>query len=123
MPQATGQSHKKDAWDKLQILANCIALVLLGILGTFFESSFKSRELNLKYISLAVEVLRLKPEATPTNLRKWAIDIVNRYSSVPLPSDAQKELMTNPFPSGKALLDEQGRLILDENGKKIITNQ
>ena len=113
------EKHKKDGWDKFQVWINFIAVIVIASIGLIVDSTLKSREVNVKYVEMAVNILKTKPDSSPKNLRKWAIDVVNTYSKVPLSQEAQEELKTNSLPSGKVLETEDGKIITIEDGKVI----
>jgi len=55
----------------------------------------KGRELNLKYVELAVTILKEEPNEKTKNLREWAIKNINNYSNIKMSSEVQKELENN----------------------------
>jgi hypothetical protein len=56
---------------------------------------------SVRYIEIAVGILREKPDQEKTNaLRVWAVNVVSSYSPIPLSPDAIKELKQNPLPKG-----------------------
>ena len=114
------ENKKKDGWDKFQICINFSAIVVIAGVGLFVNSSLKSREVNVKYVEMAVDILRAKPDESQKNLRGWAINLINTYSKVPLPVEAQQELKTNSLPKGAVLTDENGSAITDEKGNAIL---
>jgi hypothetical protein len=113
------EKQKKDGWDKFQIWINCISLILIASIGLILNSTLQNREVNSKYVEIAVEILKTDPDKSPKNLRTWAIDVVNEYSKVKLSIGAQEELKTNSLPSGKVLATEDGKIITTEDGKAI----
>ena len=110
---------KKDGWDKFHILTNFIAVLVIAIVGWCIDSTLKRRETSAKMVEVAVGVLKSKPNASNGNLRTWAIQVVNRYSEVPLPIQAQEELKTNALPVRAFLTDANGNFITDEGGARI----
>jgi hypothetical protein len=115
------EKNKKDGWDKFQVWINFIAVIVIASIGLIVDSTLKSREVNLKYVEMAVDILKTKPEESPKNIRVWAIDVVNAYSKVPLSSEAQAELKTNSLPGGPVLTTEDGKIITTEDGKAILS--
>lgn len=89
-------------WKKAQTVSTIIASVLIPIviafIGHIVNQSIKNNELSLSYIELAVGILKDEPKPGTENLRAWAIDVVNNYSSVKLTTDAKKELRERPLP-------------------------
>jgi hypothetical protein len=116
------EKPKKDGWDKFQILVNCFAVIVIAGIGGCVDSTLKNREVSAKYVEIAVNILRVKPEDSSKNLREWAINVVNKYSIIQLSPDALAELRTNSLPAGNFLLDANGNIIQDVGGSPIKTN-
>lgn len=92
----------KDLWDKIQILGGTIAIpIVVLILGQIFSESIRQGESRAKFVELAVEILKTDPKTTATTpgLRDWAIDLINKYSEVPLPQRLSDSLLKNSVPS------------------------
>lgn len=87
---------KEQTW--LDIVIKAIAaigipLVLLSI-GNDFTSSLKEREVRHELVKVAVGILQQEPKPETEDLRRWAAQVVNDYSGVPLGS-AQEQLVNN----------------------------
>jgi hypothetical protein len=108
---------KKDWWDKFHILTNAFAVVGVVIVGWWIDSTLKRRETSAKMVEVAVGVLKSKPDESSSNLRTWAIQVVNKYSEVPLPIQAQEELKTNALPVRTVLTDAAGNVMMDSSGR------
>jgi len=63
-----------------------------GLVGNSYSNALKEREIQIRYVELAPH-----PGEGPTdkniNLREWAINVINSYSTVKLPKEAQSELL------------------------------
>lgn len=74
-----------------------IATILIPILvvwmGNRLSRAFKEKEIRLKYIEMAIDVLKEKPESKDLDIRQWAIDIITEYSEIELPKTAQTRLL------------------------------
>jgi GH24 family phage-related lysozyme (muramidase) len=83
-------------WQKIQILSGLAASILvpliIGIVGQGINRSIQANEIGLRYVELAVDILKEPPRSETENLRNWAVSVVNGYSRVPLPEAAQQEL-------------------------------
>ena len=85
---------QKDWWDKIEILGK-IGVSFLVLFATFFfgnriDQSLKNREISLRYVEFAVKII-VNP-LSDEDLRKWAADIINIYSEVPLPKETRIKL-------------------------------
>jgi hypothetical protein len=87
---------KKDLWDKLPAVAAVIASILVPLtvafVGNAHSSAMKASENRVKYVELAVSILRVEPNADNTPLRGWAADVLNNESPIPLSPEALKSL-------------------------------
>ena len=91
-------AKEKDIWDKMSaasaLLASVLVPVVLAIVGNWYSNAVKRSEVQLKYTELAMTILKEKPSAETEAMRRWAIQIIDRYSGVPMSEQAQNELFT-----------------------------
>ena len=84
----------KDSWDKLQVLASVVASVFIPLtvawIGYVYNTSIKNSENSVKYVELAVSILRV--EGNDGALRSWAVDLLNHQAAVKLSVEAQDQL-------------------------------
>jgi hypothetical protein len=117
-------ASQKDCWDKFKIIINVFALiavpVLIGLYGHFINSTLKKKEIEVKYIEIAVSILREKPNDETAGLRNWAVDVLRSYSPIPINKDVIEELKHNPLPGLMYLTDQKGKIITDEKDEPII---
>jgi len=71
-------------------------------------------------IELSIDILTIKPSKEADPLREWAIDILDRYSEVPISEEAKNELKKRSIREASYLLTENGKRILTESGDPII---
>ncbi len=100
-PDAAKQSASTVEVMKLltTIIASVAIPIVLLIVGKGIEGSVKSKELETKYVEISVGILTEPPSPETVNLRKWAIDNINRYAEIKLSEEAQEELNTESLPS------------------------
>jgi len=76
--------------------ALAIAAVTVPIATAFIASGFANasarREANVRLTELAVGILRAEPTAATRDIREWAVDVVERYSEVPISAAAKGAL-------------------------------
>jgi hypothetical protein len=77
-----------------KIIASLALPIVLAVLGYWFNDSLKSRELNVKYVEIAVNVLSQPPSEETKSLRLWAIDLINMHAAVKI-DDALREVLVN----------------------------
>lgn len=93
--------EKKDSWEKLSSLSTIIASIFIPIavviIGNMYSSALKESETQVRYVELAVEILKEKPSDKKHNLRKWAVDLINNYSEIEIDSQTREELLNDPL--------------------------
>ena len=90
---------EKDNWDKAKIIFQIVAIISIIIYGHIINSSLKEREMDLKIVQVAVDILRTEPNDNTVILREWAIEIVNNLSGVPLNEQVKQELLNKQLPA------------------------
>lgn len=73
------------------------ALVLFS--GHLYKETESKRGIHEKYVELSIEVLSQKPDPKTLELRRWALNVLHRYSEVPIHEEAQKHMLENAIPS------------------------
>jgi hypothetical protein len=111
---------EKDRWDKFKIIALIAVPLVIGFFGHSINSTLKQREIEVKYVEIAVSILREKPSEQTAGLRDWAVEVLRSYSPIPLGADVIEELKRNPLPGNIFLTDEKGKIITDQKGEPII---
>jgi len=81
-----------------EILAILVGTILIPILISHstkeYSKSLKEREIGIRYVELAINILREDPaKQDMEDLRTWAIAVINKYSSIPLSEKSKNELM------------------------------
>ncbi len=86
-----------DSWEKLKTLSTVLSVVVipvaLGIIGNQYTKSMKEREIQHKFVEMAINILNEKPTADNRNLRDWATKVIDKYSGVPMTEEARKDLI------------------------------
>ena len=112
-------------WEKLKVLSTLIATLAIPVVLAFVANSFskdqKEKEIGMRYVELAVQILRSEPNSETKALRTWAISIIDHYSQVPLPAEAKNELEFQQLKAEVQKLSEiqlEASKALDEMDKK-----
>lgn len=89
------------SWEKLKPISALIASVFVPLavvmIGSWYSSALKESEIQVRYVELAVGILKESPSEEKANMRKWAVDVVNNYSEIKLDGKAQEELLKTPL--------------------------
>jgi uncharacterized protein YjbI with pentapeptide repeats len=89
-------TSKKNIWDKLSSAASILGALLIpvvvAIVGSVLASAMKEDENRVKYTELAISILKEEPSDENRALRNWGIDVIDKYSGVPMSPEARKEL-------------------------------
>jgi hypothetical protein len=91
-------------WEKVKIKAQVFSWVaiplIIALSGYFIQTAIKEREIRIRYVELAINILR-EPRETSKNendaLRSWAIEVLSRYSPIELNEDIKRELTKRPI--------------------------
>jgi hypothetical protein len=112
-------------WEKLKVLSTLIATlaipVVLALVANSFSKDQKEKEIGIRYVELAVQILRSEPNSETKALRTWAISIIDHYSQVPLPAEAKNELEFQQLKSDVqklSVIQQETSKALDEMDKK-----
>jgi hypothetical protein len=93
----------KDTWDKLQAIAAFVASIFVPLavvlVGNSYSRSMKETENRVKYVELAVSILRAEPSVGTAALRGWAVDVLQQQAIVPLSEDAKEQLKLQKLPT------------------------
>ncbi len=91
------KSENKDVWDKLGTLSALIASVLVPIVivfvGNSYTSEMKHSEIRVKYLELAIGILKTSPSKDTEDIRKWAVKVIDNYSELPMDEKTKNELL------------------------------
>lgn len=84
-------------WDKLKAVAGVVSAVVIPVVllvvGNWYSTAIKEREIESQFVELAVEILREEPRPETENLRRWATEVIDRYSGVTLPTQTRDDLI------------------------------
>jgi N-acetyl-anhydromuramyl-L-alanine amidase AmpD len=83
----------------ITVIASIVIPIVLVTVGEGIEGSLKSKELETKYVEISVGILTQSPSPETANLRRWAIDNINRYAEIQLSEQAQEELKSESLPT------------------------
>ena len=72
--------------------------IVVAIVGFFVQRSLSSEGLKKDYVQIAISVLMQAPSKDGTDLRTWAIKVLEVNSPVPLPEKAKEDLYRLAFP-------------------------
>lgn len=92
------------SWQKLSALSAFLAAVLVplavALTGQKVSTALKEREMQGKFVELAVGILREPPKFTEVDsIRGWATGILSKYSGVAMTRGVQQALQsTTPLP-------------------------
>jgi len=98
------ESHKPDAWDRFETISRTLSIaaipVLLAVVGWLVQRQLQKQSVSKDYVQLAVSILR-EPDSSKINteLRSWAVDLLNAYSVVKLSAR-----MSDVLKTGQAVL-------------------
>jgi LAS superfamily LD-carboxypeptidase LdcB len=74
-------------------VSSVISAVAIPFVGYWVSSAVKNKEIEGKFVELAVSILKEEPKPSQLNLRQWATDIINHYSGISLSKQAASDLI------------------------------
>jgi|SRR4029450_13259267 hypothetical protein len=116
MSEAKSRSDP-NVWEKARtmsaILAAVVIPVAVALVGNWYATALKEREIQVRYVELAVSILSQKPTQENSQLRLWAVDVIDFYSAVKLSKDARLELLREQLDisnqRAKEIIEQMGR--------------
>ena len=96
--------HTTTVWEKVKILSGSFAAVLIPVIvayiGYTYTQTIKEREIQGRFVELAVDILRDEPKPENKSLRDWGTQIINKYSGIQLTKELKNDLIDRTsFPS------------------------
>lgn len=105
------------------LIATIVIPMVLAIIGNQYTSAVKEREVQGKFVVLAVDILKQKPSDGKRNIREWATNILNKYSGVRLSDAARDDLINNvSFDAAEDFTVKESGLNIDMNGGPVSVN-
>src|SRR5258708_4000850 len=101
MSTATSASTK-DIWDKLSTASGIVAAILVpvavALVGSWYSDALKERQIELNKAALNREWAQiglsiLRDANTKDNMRRWAIDLINKNSDLQMPEHIQDDFV------------------------------
>lgn len=94
----------KIACEQLNSISAAVAVVLIPVVVVFighgYNQATKERDLQGRFVELAVSILREEPTEATINLRTWATNVIDNYSGIPLTDPVREDLIRKiPIPS------------------------
>lgn len=83
--------------DWVAIFATILIPLAIAIVGYWVSSAIKESENRVKYIELAIGILEKPPSTDNENIRLWAIEVMDKYSEVPINEKMKLELTKSPI--------------------------
>lgn len=92
----------KDGWDKAQIIGTFLTPVLLLFLGVFIQRGLPN---NDQAARLAADILMSDPNSQTVELRRWALDVLERSSKIEIPFTVKEGLTKNVLAAGQRFVE------------------
>jgi len=104
-----------------EITIIAIPIIVIWI-GSSINKSISEKEIRQEYIKIAVDILRDKPSEETTEIRFWAIEILNEYSEIKLNEESIEQLKRNSI-MANILVNAMGRAYVNEKGEYYIDKE
>lgn len=84
-------------WERVKIISTLIASILvpivIALIGYWYSNAMKERELQIRYLELATNILSQQPQKEQIYIRQWAVQIIKYYSEIPLADSVENNLI------------------------------
>jgi hypothetical protein len=90
----------------IDILGKIILPVVLLIIANNFSRVIKEKEIKYQYIEIATGILSQPSSVNDESLRRWAVDIINRYSEIKLNDSLKIKLVDGNINLPKPMVNE-----------------
>ena len=90
------------------IASLAVVPVLVAFVGGYYSGATKDREVQAKFVELAVSILKEPPDKQSKSLREWATQVLVEYSGVKMSDEARRSLavpsrvIMYPFAAGRS---------------------
>ncbi|WP_313561714.1 hypothetical protein [Diaphorobacter nitroreducens] len=82
-----------ERWKSIASIASAIAIpFVLAIVGYFIQKQLANEGLKKDYVSIAAGILKENPEGQEPDLRKWAVEVLEKNSPIPFTAKARQSL-------------------------------
>ena len=81
-----GRSHSS-LLEKALAVATVLMPFAVVLVGNCYSSAIARRDSNVRLTELAAGILRSPATIEARSLRAWAVEVINRYSEVPIPKE------------------------------------
>ena len=93
-PEAKTRTSGSERFRNIALgIAGVISSVLIPLIGLYYTSRDKEREVSKGFVEIATKILSDKPTDENKPLREWAIALIDNYSAVRLSDDARNALL------------------------------
>lgn len=86
-----------DFWEKFKAITTSISVIIIpiviGYIGNIYTQATKEKEIQSRFVELAINILNQKPTDESRNLRQWATNVIDHYSGVKLSDTVRRELI------------------------------
>jgi len=88
------KANQKVLKNPASLIASVLVPIAVVIIGNMYSSAIKESETSVRYVELAVEILKTNPSNDNSNMREWAVDLINNYSEIEINQQTRAELLT-----------------------------
>ena len=85
--------------EKVKVFINFMAVIIIpiviGFIGNGYSKAIKEREIQGRFVELAINILSQAPTKDNHGIREWATEIIDKYSGVPLGKSTKQDLIEN----------------------------
>lgn len=113
--------YKRIIKNSYKLLNIAIIPITIALVSVYYTNVQKNSEINLKYIELAIDILKQPSSDNNKYLKDYAKNIIKEYSEIPLSKEVEEEIKNINFFLKKYVLDIEQKIDDDWKVVKNIT--
>ena len=87
--------------DRFLAFTNMLLPIVLIYLGHVYKEVEAKQGIHEKYVEMAIDILKEPADPNKTELRKWAIQVLNEYSEIHIHEEVREHLFNNELPKSQ----------------------
>lgn len=80
-------------------LAALAVPIAVAVVGHIYAAAAKDKDVGIRFVELAINILSKEPTSADANVRRWAIRVLDKYSDVQISQEARQDIIERvPLP-------------------------
>lgn len=91
----------KDGYDKIESITKALAAIAIPVslawAGHTVQQQVAQDTLKKEYVQMAITILKEEPTSDQTDMREWAVKLLDDMAPVPMSDKTKARLLTKPI--------------------------